>query len=76
MKKDLIIESSEQPSCHLHVEIPYNASTRELDLGKVLHDLFLPTTPSPVALPPNHRYQIFYNSPDTGYFLFGGMYPF
>ena len=76
MKKVLIIESSDHPPTQLYVDIPYNSQTRELDLGRVLHNFFTGSIPSPITLPHGQRYQIFYYSGDSGYFVFGGMYPF
>ena len=76
MQKVLIIESSDHPSTQLHADIPYNSQSRELDLGRVLHNLFTGNLPSPITLSHPHRYQIFYYSQELGYFVFGGMYPF
>ena len=51
MKKVLIIESTDHPSTQLYVDIPYNSQTRELDLGRVLHNFFTGNIPSPILLP-------------------------
>ena len=44
LEKQLILESSHHPAQQCLVRVPYDAHTRELDLGRVLHDVLVDCT--------------------------------
>ena len=41
LEKQLILESSHHPSQQFLVNVPYDSRTRELDLGRILHDILV-----------------------------------